>query len=68
MVNYRNEELLSANIEEMDEGKREDYKLALYDYLGELEEMDKDELDEDFDEWFDLCDEVKDLIEYVEQF
>ena len=68
MEDYRKEELLSVNIEDMTSGEREDYKLALYDYLGELEEMDLDENSDDFDEWLDLCDEVRDIIEYVEQF
>lgn len=68
MEDYRKEELLSVNIEDMTSDEREDYKLALYDYLGELEEMDLDENSDDFDEWLDLCDEVRDIIEYVEQF
>ena len=32
MEDYRKEELLSANIEDMTSDEREDYKLALYDY------------------------------------
>ena len=64
---FRNEELLGKEVEKMNEEEKEQYKLDLYDYLGELEEMDKDETDDDFDEWADLCDEVRDLIEYVEQ-